>query len=78
MLADIGLQDVRCEARMPIAFGATSTSTFLSLSLAQARDRFVAAGLLTATEVDATLEMLAQPGSAATAPTVVACWGHAR
>lgn len=78
MLADIGLQDIHCEARMPIAFSATSTSTFLSLSLAQARDQFVAAGLLTATEVDATLEMLAQPGYAATAPTVVACWGTRR
>lgn len=78
MLADIGLQDVRYEARMPIAFSATPTSTFLSLTLAQARDRFVGAGLLTETEVDATLEMLARPGLAATAPTVVACWGTRR
>ncbi len=77
-LVEAGLSDVRYEARVPVITTGTPTATFYELSLEEVRERFVAAGLLTADEVQEALNYLTSPGGLLLPPIMVAAWGAHR
>jgi SAM-dependent methyltransferase len=75
-LADAGLVDVACHARVPIVSSGTAMVDLLALSLEHLRSRFESAGLLTADDVDEALAALREPGRTLLAPIMVAAWGR--
>jgi hypothetical protein len=77
-MTEAGLADVGYRARVPVAATGTPTVDFNALSVEHVADKFVAAGLLTADELEEGLSQLRTPGSVLLPPIMFAAWGRAR
>lgn len=74
ILKEMGLTEVGGEVRAPIVQG--GSEQFVSRSAEQLRPRLVESGLVTEEEVQAFLEMVADPASHHLPPFLVSSWGR--
>lgn len=77
MLSAAGLRDVDCSGRVAILHSGTPSIEFVLLSIEHIGDRMVAAGAVTADELDQSLLALRNPGYTTAAATMIAAWGRA-
>jgi SAM-dependent methyltransferase len=75
-LAGAGLIERGQEARAPMMASATPSMDFVRLSIEHIADKLVAAGALTAAELEAALTAFQTPGYTMTAVIIVAAWGR--
>jgi SAM-dependent methyltransferase len=75
-LANAGLVDTGCEGRVSTWQGGQAGGRVWQLTLLQLREKLAASGLVTAEEVDAVLELLADPRWRFLSQITVASWGY--
>jgi SAM-dependent methyltransferase len=74
-LADAGLVEIDCAARVAMLRSGTPGMDFVALSVEHVGARLVGAGVVTAAELAETLGALRTPGYTTTAATMIAAWG---
>ena len=76
LLREAGLSQLGGDARIPLVMSGTPRADFYLHSFAHARDRLVAAGVVTAGDVDQVLAALRAPGYTMTGAVMIAAWGR--
>ncbi len=76
-LAAAGLAERGHDARAPMMASATPSMDFVRLSVEHIADKLVAAGALTAAELETAMTAFRTPGFTMTAVIIVAAWGRA-
>lgn len=79
VLYEAGLEDVQAEGRLPIGRreGNPAIEMF-RLTLERVRDALIAGGIVTGSDCDEALRLLADPEFMAMPPVVIAAWGRKR
>ncbi|HET9534314.1 MAG: methyltransferase [Mesorhizobium sp.] len=75
-LADAGLADVECEGRTTMWRGGEAGGRIWRLTLTQLREPIIAAGRMTAAEVDEAIALCDDPRLSALSPIVMGAWGR--
>ena len=75
-LADAGLAEVGCEGRTTMWCGSEAGGRIWRLTLAQLRAPMIAAGRMTASEIDEAMALCDDPRLSTLAPVVMAAWGR--
>jgi SAM-dependent methyltransferase len=75
-LAAAGLVDIRCAGRLGIWQGGRPGGRLLQLTLIQLRGQMAASGLVTAGEVEAVIDLCADPDFSFMSQATIAVWGH--
>lgn len=73
-----GLQDVGNASRSYVVRGGSAGTAFERLSIEAHREKLLAAGGLTGTQLDVALDALADPGQDVLTPMMFAAWGRRR
>jgi SAM-dependent methyltransferase len=76
LVREAGLIDVGSEGRVFVMEGGSPGARWFQLSLDQLRSRLRGPDKLSDAEIDAMLELFANPDWAALSPTIFACWGR--
>jgi predicted O-methyltransferase YrrM len=75
-LEAVGLEAVEAAGRSRVYRGGSPGTAFMRLSLDSLRDALVAAGALTADEIDQTLARVDDPETVFTSPLMIGAWGR--
>lgn len=76
VLSAVGLAGVESEGRLSMWRGGQPGGALCRLTFIQLRDQLIAAGRVTAAEVDAAIELCDDPRLAIMSPATVAAWGY--